>query len=90
MNTQDSQTNKDTKNAIEYPILWEYLIFCTDKESLKSTIEAKFGGLEYSFADSKKTTNYSSHAFTINVISQNERDEIFKILREIECVKFVL
>ena len=51
MNTQDSQTNKDAKNAIEYPILWEYLIFCTDKESLKSTIEAKFGGLEYSFAD---------------------------------------
>lgn len=86
MNTQDSQTKK----SIEYPILWEYLIFCTDKESLKSAIEAKFGGLEYDFRDSKKTANYSSHAFTINVVSQNERDEIFKLLREIECVKFVL
>ena len=75
---------------IQYPTQWEYLIFCTDKDLLKSAIESKFGALEYSFEDSKKTANYSSHNFTINVVNQAQRDEIFNILREIECVKFVL
>ena len=75
---------------ISYPILWEYTIFCTDKESLKNAIESQFGGLEYQFNDSKKSKNYSTHHFKINVINQNERDEIFNILRQIECVKFVL
>lgn len=80
----------DKVNAIQYPILWEYLIFCTDGDLLKSAIESQFSGLEYTFKDSKKTTHYSSHNFTINVLNQNERDEIFNILRNIECVKFVL
>ena len=80
----------DNQNAIQYPTQWEYLIFCTDRELLKSAIDEQFGALEYSFSDSKKSKNYSTHNFTINVINQNERDEIFNILRQIECVKFVL
>lgn len=77
-------------NQISYPTLWEYTIFCTDKESLKSALESHFGALKYSFSDSKKSANYSSHHFKINVASQFERDRIFNILRKIECVKFVL
>lgn len=78
------------ENTIQYPIVWEYLIFCTDRELLKNAIDERFGALEYTFSDSKKSTNYSSHNFAINVINQEERDEIFNILRNIECVKFVL
>lgn len=77
-------------SQISYPTLWEYTIFCTDKELLKSAIVERFGALKYTFSDSKKSANYSSHHFTINVASQSERDKIFNILRNIECVKFVL
>lgn len=77
-------------NQISYPTLWEYTIFCTDKELLKSKVKSHFGALKYTFSDSKKSANYSSHHFTINVASQSERDKIFNILRNIECVKFVL
>lgn len=78
------------ENAIKYPCVWEYLIFCNNKEALICAIEERFGALEYSFSDSKKSKNYSSHNFTINVLNQDERDKIFNILRKIECVKFVL
>lgn len=80
------------ENRIEYPILWEYLIFCENKTMLFKTINDKFGNLEYQLHDSKQSKNakYTSHSFKIMVLNEAQRDEIFAMLREIDGVKFVL
>lgn len=80
------------ENAINYPILWEYLIFCEDKTGLLNAISEKFSHLEYKLCDSKQSKNakYTSHSFKIMVTSQMQRDEIFGILKNISGVKFVL
>lgn len=80
------------ENLIKYPLLWEYLIVCENVSTLFKAIEAKFGGLEYTLKDSKQSKNakYTSHSFTIMVVSQAQRDEIFGILKGIDGVKFVL
>ncbi|RDU62449.1 DUF493 family protein [Helicobacter sp. MIT 14-3879] len=77
---------------IIYPIIWEYLIFTTNKDELYENIKNKFKNLEYKLEDSKKSKNekYSSHNFTIKVINQQQRDEIFKIISKINGVKFIL
>ncbi|MGX3012203.1 HP0495 family protein [Helicobacter sp. 23-1044] len=75
---------------IIYPTQWEYTIFCTDKDLLQNALNSRFCGLKYTLTDSKKSANYSSHHFKINVLNEAQRNEIFEFLREIECVKFVL
>lgn len=78
--------------GIIYPLNWEYLIFTSNKEVLFATLEEKFSHLKYTLEDSKKSksSKYTSHSFNIMVNSQEERDEIFKILSQIEHVKFIL
>ncbi|RAX54026.1 hypothetical protein CCY99_04920 [Helicobacter sp. 16-1353] len=84
------QNVKDSK--IEYPTLWEYLIITNNKETLEFAIKEKFEMLDYTLNPSKESKNgrYASFTFTIQVISQKERDDIFKILTKIEDVKFVV
>lgn len=78
--------------GITYPLNWEYLIFTSNKEVLFREIKDKFSHLKYKLEDSKKSKaeTYTSHSFSIQVNSQQERDEIFKILSQIEYVKFIL
>lgn len=80
------------ENAIEYPRLWEYLIITSDKDALESAIKERFGALNYEFNFSKTSKGgaYQSFNFRIFVISQNERDEIFKYFTGIRGVKVVV
>ncbi|MDE6886196.1 MAG: DUF493 domain-containing protein [Helicobacteraceae bacterium] len=80
------------KNEIKYPLLWEYLIITTNKDSLDSELRDKFGTLEYKLEDSKKSKNnkFSSYNFTIRVFSKEQRDEIFQFLSKIDGVKFII
>ena len=84
--------NKKDNINIEYPRIWEYLIITSNKDELQSNIKDKFDGLDYRFKFSKDSTGgkYSSYNFSIYVVSQKERDEIFNILTNIKDVKVVI
>ena len=80
------------KNSIEYPRIWEYLIITSNKDILQSNIKDKFGALEYTFEFSKDSSSgkYSSYNFSIYVVNENQRNEIFNILKNIKYVKAVI
>ncbi len=86
--------NKDNNaiNTIKYPRIWEYLIITSNKDELQEKIKEKFHTLEYKFEFSKESKGgkYSSYNFSIYVINQNQRDEIFQILSNIKDVKAVI
>ncbi len=83
----------NTQNAkIQYPILWDYLIVTLDGSLLESVIKEKFGALNYRLEISKKSKKgkYISYNFYIQVASQDERDNIFRVISAISGVKVVI
>ncbi len=86
------KNEKDDNEIIQYPRIWEYLIITSNKDELQSNIKEKFGTLEYKFEFSKnsKGGKYTSYNFSIYVVNQKQRDEIFKILTNIKDVKAVI
>lgn len=84
--------NSTEKPEIEYPCEWGYKIIGTDKVKLEACIFEVMGVREYSTKAGNSSSKGKFH--TINtactVVSQEERDAIFKAFQDHCDVKMVI
>ena len=79
------------KAEITYPTQWHYKVVCTDEEQFKSaitTILEKEHSLEYS--KESKEGKYKSFLLITEVANEEERNHIFRTIKSLEVVAFVL
>ena len=77
---------------ITYPCDWSYKIISSDKDYIAKTIPELLESHEYEFAESNqsRTGKYTSFSISLQVNSEEERDNIFNILKCLPSVKMVL
>ena len=77
---------------ITYPCNWSYKVIASDRDYIAKTIPELLESREYEFAESNqsKTGKYTSFSVSLGVSSEEERDNIFNILKSLPSVKMVL
>lgn len=79
------------KPNIEYPCPWEYRIIGTSQSKIEEFCKSIANGKKYKLEKSKNQTDkYISLVFTIEVDNEENRDCIFKKIKEQDFVKMVL
>jgi hypothetical protein len=80
------------KPKINYPCVWYYKIIGYDRELITNILPIVLEKLDYTFEEShkSKTGKYISFNFSAQVNSEEERNKIFNILKNIPTVKIVL
>ena len=80
------------KLDIDYPCHWEYKIIGSDAGLIKEMVTTIFRDLKYQFSESNqsRTGKYISFSFSVKVHKEEERQKIFKTLKNIPSVKIVL
>ena len=71
----------DIKPKIDYPLIWEYVIFMPLDRDEKELIASTLGICEHKLTASNKNTKYKSFKLNLLVRSENERLEIFAKLK---------
>lgn len=84
--------NSTEKPEIEYPCEWGYKIIGTDKVKLELCIFEVMGEKAYSTKTGNTSSKGNFHSLntTCVVISEEERDIIFKAFQDHEHVKMVI
>lgn len=71
----------DIKPKIDYPLIWEYVIFMPLDRDEKELITSTLGICEHKLTASNKNAKYKSFKLNLLVRSENERLEIFAKLK---------
>lgn len=71
----------DIKPKIDYPLIWEYVIFMPLDRDEKELIASTLGICEHKLTASNKNAKYKSFKLNLLVRSENERLEIFAKLK---------
>jgi len=79
----------EEKKKVEYPRVWEYCVMGSDKEKLHNAIEEVMPNHQ-GIKDSKSTKKYHSKKVKHLVNSQEERDELFKRLKDHPEIVYIL
>ena len=74
---------------LEYPRTWEFCIFGTDKEKMKCAVDECIPN-KLSHKDSKSTKKYHSQKVKVHVTSENERNELYKRLKDHPEIIYIL
>ncbi|NPA55425.1 MAG: DUF493 domain-containing protein [Epsilonproteobacteria bacterium] len=74
---------------IQYPCEWEFCVFGEDKDKIKEAIDECIPN-QISQAHSKSHKNYHSHKVKVMVNSEDERNELYKRLKDHPQVKYIL
>jgi len=84
--------NSCEKPQIEYPCEWGYKIIGTDKLKLEASIFEVMGVRDYKTPTENTSSKGKFHALTTacQVVSQADRDAIFKAFQNHEAVKMVI
>ena len=84
--------NELEKPDIHYPCNWSYKIIGSDRARITDTIPVVLKAFEYQFSESRqsKTGKFTSFHLSIQVNSEEERNTIFNILKDIPSVKVIL
>lgn len=79
------------KPQISYPTVWEYRIFTTDSEAIYSKI-FEIVDKEYNLSHSKasKKGKYHSFKLTLEVDSEEHRDWLFREIKRLDIVAYLL
>jgi len=80
------------KPKINYPCVWYYKIIGSDRELITNILPIVFEKRDYTFEEShrSRTGKYISFDFSAQVKSEEERNKVFNILKNIPAVKIVL
>ena len=80
------------KPKIDYPCDWIYKIVVSDKELLEKTIPNVLKNICFKLLESNrsKTGKYTSFNLTARVDSEEKKNEIFNILKDIPTVRIIL
>ena len=83
--------NELEKPDIQYPCIWSYKIIGSDRARITDTIPVVLEDFEYQFSESRqsKTGKFTSFHVSMQVNSEEERNTIFNILKDIPSVKFI-
>jgi putative lipoic acid-binding regulatory protein len=83
--------NIEGKPEINYPTEWEYKVFTTDEnaihEKLFELIDKKY---DLTHSKSSKKGKYTSLKLTLEVDSEEHRDRLFREIKDLEIVAYVL
>jgi putative lipoic acid-binding regulatory protein len=77
---------------IDYPCEWEYRIITRSEEELRKLVAEILKAKQYalSFSNISKAGKYISFALKTNVITEEERNQIYVSLRSHSSVKSVI
>jgi putative lipoic acid-binding regulatory protein len=80
------------KPKIDYPCSWVFKIIGEDSDSINIAVKEVIGDKEHKLEDSKKSSKgkYISKTLECNVSSEDERHNIFRMLKASEFIKVVL
>ena len=80
------------KPKINYPCDWSYKIIGSDKELIAKTIPTVLENGKYKFyeGNQSKTGKYTSFNLSVHVDSEEKRDKIFNLLKNIPTVIMIL
>jgi uncharacterized protein len=84
--------NCNDKAKITYPCNWTYKIISSDKEQMSKAAASVLNQKTYNIkeSNSSKTGKYTSLEIDLMVISELERNEIYKNLSEHKDIRMVL
>lgn len=79
------------KPQIQYPCEWYYKIIGSDRELIIDTLSVVLKGFTYQFNESRqsRTGKYISFHVSLRVSSEEERNKIFLMLKDIPTVRVV-
>jgi putative lipoic acid-binding regulatory protein len=85
-------SNSEEKPKIEYPCEWGYKVIGKDKDKLKVCIFEVMGERDYEAKDGNSSSKGTFHTMNArcHVLSEEERDAIFKAFQEHDAVKMVI
>ncbi len=91
MMTGDTMGNQE-KPQIQYPCLWQYKVISTDRQVVRRRIAALLQDVRCEISDShsSRTGRYACLNVEIEVRDETMRNTVYRLLREMETVKFVL
>jgi putative lipoic acid-binding regulatory protein len=77
---------------IEYPCSWTYRIVCTEDSPVRAAIAGLVGDARHSLAEVRTSQHgrYRTLELELEVRDEEHRNSIFKALRELREVRFVL
>ena len=80
------------KPDIQYPCIWSYKIIGSDRARITDAMPVVLKAFEYQFSGSRqsKTGKFTSFHLSMQVNSEEERNTILNILRDIPSIKFIL
>ena len=80
------------KQQIDYPTQWGFKLIGKDKEALQACIKEVMGDKEHLCSTGNVSRNGKFHSYnaSCSVVSQEERDRIFKAFQEHDDVKMVI
>ena len=79
----------EKENKIEYPRTWEFCIFGTNKEKMRSAVEECIPN-KLSHNDSKSNKKYHSQKVKVHVNSEDERNELYSRLKNHPEIMYIL
>jgi len=85
----DNKTQE--KPDIKYPTQWKFTIIGKDKQKVQEAIKAVMGDKEHicKFSKSSKGGKFQSYNAQCEVVSEEERDAIYKELQEHNDVDYL-
>ena len=80
------------KPIIEYPCSWQFKIIGEESKSIEIAVKEVMGDLNHDLTDSKKSSSgkYISKNLECTVSSEDERLNIFNMLKASKFIKMVL
>jgi uncharacterized protein len=82
----------DRKAKIDYPCVWQYKVIGMDQQAIEAAAVELLGDSPYSLSASKKsgTGRYLSLNLEVTVVSDEQRQALYRTLAEHPAVKTVL
>jgi len=74
---------------IEYPRIWEFCIFGTDKDKMREAVKECIPN-NISHEDSKTHKKFHSQKVKVHVNNEDERNELYKKLQDHPEIKYIL
>ncbi len=80
------------KLEIKYPCRWVYKLFGTDQDSMREAVVQVMAGGDYTLTLSRSSKNKKYHCMNLDVqvISEEDRTEIFKALSSQQAFVHIL
>jgi putative lipoic acid-binding regulatory protein len=77
---------------IQYPCRWVYKLFGTDQEKMREAVTQVIAGADYTLTLSRSSKNKKYHCMNLDVqvISEEDRTEIFKALSRQQAFVHIL